>query len=368
MQNQASRKNDYKDINDSVPVTSKSGLPVLDTVNEEMAEVISGISPGKRCKELAAEKNWMIYQQHIIADWRLVEKNKTGPIAHWREKNPDTFSPDTSALFYPFAGADFLYAHSFFPEASNYLLVALEPIGKLHRCDTMAKNDFLAYLEKIRTSLYYSNNLGFFRTKSMEKDFGQQSLDGTLPLIVFYIMKTGHRLTGISYFNLDDKGGIVPCKQDTSTIGVRVAFFDSTMKKHQVLYYLSYDLSDQNLKKHPELLLFVKSFGSQDCFLKAASYLMFTTDFQVIRNYLLDQESSILQDDSGIPYRFFKSASWTVELFGTYTQTIDLFKYKFQSDLQTAYEKQEKKHAVPFRIGYNVKFNETNLLFAKKKK
>jgi hypothetical protein len=88
----------------------------------------------------------------------------------------------------------------------------------------------------------------------------------------------------------------------------------------------------------------------------------------VIRNYLLDKESSILQDDSGIPYRFFKSASWTVELFGTYTQTIDLFKYKFQSDLQAAYEKQEKKHAVPFRIGYNVKFNETNLLFAKKKK
>ena len=367
-QNQASRNTGNKALNDSLSVKPKSDGPLMDTLNDEMASVISGINPVKVCKDLIAEKNWTTYQQHINSDWKLVEKNKTGPIARWREKNPDNFSYDTSTLFYPFAGADFLYANTFFPDAVNYVLIGLEPIGKLHRCDTMAKKDFLIYLEKIRSSLYYSNHLGFFRTKSMEKDLTRQSVDGTLPLIVFYIRKTGHRLTGITYFNLDSKGRIVPCRQDTSTLGVRISFFDSTMKKHQVLYYLSYDLSDQNLKKHPELLQFVKSFGSQVGFLKAASYLMFTSGFQVMRNYLLEQESSILQDDSGIPYRFFKSPGWMVKLFGNYTQTIDLFKYKFQPDLQAAYEKQETKHSVPFRIGYNVKFNETNLLFAKKKK
>jgi hypothetical protein len=367
MQNHASKNAGNKAINDSLPVKPKSDMPVLDTIDDEMAAVIAGINPEKGCKDLTTEKKWTTYQQHINDDWKLVKKNKTSPIARWREKNLDTITSNTSTLFYPFAGADFLYANAFFPDASNYVLIGLEPIGKLHRCDTMAKKDFLFYLEKIRSALYYSNQLGFFRTKSMEKDLNQQSLDGTLPLIVFYIRKTGYRLTGITYFNLDNKGGIVPCRQDISTIGVRVAFFDSTMKKHQVLYYLSYDLSDQNLKKHPELLQFVKSFGSQVGFLKAASYLMFTSGFQVMRNYLLDQESSILQDDSGIPYRFFKPSGWTVKLFGTYTQTIDLFKYKFQPDLQSAYEKQETKHAVPFRIGYNVKFNETNLLFAKKR-
>ncbi len=367
MQNHASKNAGNKAINDSLPVKPKSDMPVLDTLNDEMAAMIAGINPVNGCKDLTAEKKWTTYQQHINDNWKLVEKNKTVPIAHWREKNLDTVTSGTSTLFYPFAGADFLYANAFFPDAGNYVLIGLEPIGKLHRCDTMTKKDFLFYLEKIRSALYYSNQLGFFRTKSMEKDLNQQSLDGTLPLIVFYIRKTGHRLTGITYFNLDNKGGIVPCRQDTSTIGVRVAFFDSTMKKHQVLYYLSYDLSDQNLKKHPELLQFVKSFGNQVGFLKAASYLMFTSGFHVMRNYLLDQESAVLQDDSGIPYRFFKPSGWTVKLFGTYTQTIDLFKYKFQPDLQSAYEKQETKHAVPFRIGYNVKFNETNLLFAKKR-
>jgi hypothetical protein len=367
MQNKDTKKDGNKTNSDTLSATSKGGLPVVDTLYDDIASVIAGNNPVERCRSLTTEKSWTTYQQHINSDWKLVEKNKTGPIERWRVKNMEPVSSDVSTLFYPFAGADFLYAHAFFPDAGNYVLIGLEPIGKLHRCDNMANKDFLSYLEKIRSALYYSDQLGFFRTKSMEKDLNQQSLDGTLPLILFYIRKTGHRLSGVTWFNLDDKGGVVPCLQDTSATGVRVAFFDSTTKKSQVLYYLSYDLSDRNLKKHPELLQFVKSFGSQSGFLKAASYLMFTSGFQVMRNFLLDQESSILQDDSGIPYRFFKPSGWTVTLYGAYTKTIDLFKYKFQPDLQSAYEKQETKHAVPFRIGYNVKFNETNLLFAKKK-
>lgn len=367
MQNQASRNNGKMIANDSVPAVLQVDKPVIDTADDDMAAVISGISPIRGCNFMETEKNWTTYLQHINEDWKLVQKNKILPIEHWRKKNLDELSSDTTAVFYPYAGADFLYANAFYPDAANYILIGLEPIGRLHRCDTLHKKEFLGYLEKIRSSLYYSNQLGFFRTKSMEKDLNQKSLDGTLPLLVFYIRKTGHRLSGITYFTLDSKGGIVPCKQDTSTIGVRVSFYDSTMRKHQVLYYLSYDLSDKNLNKHPELLTFVKLFGKQSGFLKAASYLMFTSEFRGMRNYMLEQESCVLQDDSGIPYRFFKPSSWSVQLFGTYTKTIDLFKYKFQPDLLAAYEKQETQHSVPFRIGYNVKFNETNLLFAKKK-
>ena len=339
----------------------------IDTLDDAMASVISGMDTVRICRDLTKEKAWAAYRQHIRDDWRIVVKNKVDPIMRWRNKHFPEGIPDTAALFYPFAGADFLYANAFFPHSKSYIMIGLEPIGKLHRCDTMKMKDFLAYLEKIRSALYYSNQLGFFRTESMEKDLKQQTLDGTLPLLVFYIRKTGHRLTGITYFNLDQEGKIVPCRQDTSTTGVRIDFCDSTMKKPQSLYYLSFDLSDKNLTKHGELLQFVKSSGKQFCFIKAASYLMFTSGFGVMRNYILDQETAILQDDSGIPYRFFKHSNWNVSLYGTYTQTIDLFKYKFQPDLQAAYEKQETTHPVPFRIGYNVKFNETNLLFATRK-
>ncbi|MCX6244048.1 MAG: hypothetical protein NTU98_05025 [Bacteroidetes bacterium] len=366
-QNQASKAPGTASKDDPALKNVSAKGPLPDSLVDELASVIAGIGSDKICRELTTGKEWVVYQQQIKSDWKLVEKNKTGPISRWREKNINPGKTDTTTLFYPFAGADFLYANAFFPDARNYLLIGLEPIGKLHRCDTMKRADFLAYLEKIRSAMYYSNHLGFFRTLSMEEDLNQQSLDGTLPLIVFYIRKTGHHITRISYFTIDKNGKMEPCSQDTATIGVKVDFTDSTMTRKQSLCYLSYDLSDKNLKKHPELLEFVTLAGSQACFLKAASYLMFTADFQVMKNYLLDNEKSILQDDSGIPYRFFRSKKWDVKLFGDYTQTIDLFKYKFQPDLQAAYEKLEKKNPVPFRIGYNVKFNETNLLFATRK-
>jgi hypothetical protein len=366
-QNQASESGRATSGEDTVKGTKAGTVHPADTSINEFASVISGIPSEKVCRELTTGKEWGTYQKQIEDDWRLVEKNKIGPISRWRKKNIDPVQSDTSTLFYPFGGADFLYANAFFPDARNYVLIGLEPIGKLHRCDTMKKADFMVYLEKIRSALYYSNHLGFFRTKSMEKDLNQESLDGTLPLIVFYIRKTGHRLTGLTYFNLDKEGRTLACRQDTCTTGVRVDFIDSTLTKPQSIYYLSFDLSDKNLSKHPELLLFAGNFGTQSCFLKAASYLMFTAEFQRMKTYLLERARSILQDDSGIPYRSFKASKWDVKLFGSYTQTIDLFKYKFQPDLQAAYEKQEVKHAVPFRIGYNVKFNETNLLFATRK-
>jgi hypothetical protein len=364
MENQASiRKNEQSSAEIGSP--EKPTLQA-DTAWDEMANMLAGISVSKRCEGIASGKRWTAYVKNIQSDWSIVVKNKTGPIDKWRRKNLDTISPGQT-LFYPFAGADILYAHAFFPDSPKYILVGLEPVGKLHRCDTMHKDEFLNYLKKIRSAMYFSNHLGFFRTKSMEKDLNQESLDGTLPLIVFYLKKTGHRLTGIDYFRLSAEGKEVACSQDSTNIGVKVSVTDSLGNRPQTVYYLSYDLSDENLAKHPEFFVFITSFGEQQCFLKAASYLMFTQEFTRMREFIMDNALTVLQDDSGIPYRYFKKDKWSVNLFGSYTQTIELFKYKFQPDLVAAYEKLEKKKPVPFRIGYNVVFDETNLLYAKKK-
>ena len=165
IQNKAIPINKNKASDDSLVSDRKSDKPAFDTLNDGIASVFSGIIPAKGCTDLATDKGWITYQQHINSDWKLVEKNKTGPISRWRVNNLDTISSRSATLFYPFAGADFLYAHAFFPDVSNYILIGLEPIGKLHACNAMSKKDFIGYLEEIRNSLYYSNQLGFFRTE-----------------------------------------------------------------------------------------------------------------------------------------------------------------------------------------------------------
>ena len=94
---------------------------------------------------------------------------------------------------------------------------------------------------------------------------------------------------------------------------------------------------------------------------------MHQSGFSFIRKTILAKSRFILQDDTGIAYRFFKHTTWQITLFGTYSRTINLFKNKYQEDLKEAYEKEENPGAVPFKIGYNVKFNETNLLMAIRK-
>jgi hypothetical protein len=349
------------------PDSLQTARSSVDTLVDDLASIIAGFVPKVYTNKKLSDQDYLVYRSKVEKDWAGVVQYKTEPIARWREMNIPVEKQDSSTLFYPFAGADFLYANTFFPDCRNYILVGLEPVGNFMRCDTLAKADMLSYLEKIRSSLYFSNHLGFFRTESMQKDLHQATLDGTLPLITFYVKRTHHLIRRIAYFSLDSAGIAVECKADCSPVGARIDFCDSTLAKNQSVYYLSFDLSEKNLTKHKEFLAFVKNFGHQQIFLKAASYLMFSSNFRTIRNYLLDNAGMILQDDSGIPYRFFKPEKWNVQLFGTYTKTIDLFEQKFQPDLEEVYAKLEKPQPVPFRIGYNVKFNETNLLLAKRK-
>ncbi|MEI7725982.1 MAG: hypothetical protein WCK09_12815 [Bacteroidota bacterium] len=354
---------DNKKVDSTIILT-----PSIDTLVDDIASIIAGLKPMVFTNKKIPVFDRLTYRVQVEKDWATVVKHKINPITQWRKKNIPSEDQDSITLFYPFAGADFLYANSFFPNCKNYILIGLEPIGKFLRCDTLPKAEMLNYIEKIRSSLYCSNNLGFFRTESMEKDLNQTTLDGTLPLIAFYIKRTHHLIRGITYFTLDSAGVTVDVKADRTPIGVRIDFCDSMQLKNQSVYYLSFDLSDKNLNGHPELLSFAKGFGRHQIFLKAASYLMFNSYFRTIRNYLLDNAGLILQDDSGIPYRFFKTTVWDVTIFGSYTKTIDLFEHKFQPDLEEAYLKQETPNPVPFRIGYNVEFNETNLQLAKRKK
>jgi hypothetical protein len=346
----------------SLPVTS-----VYDTLSNDIASIISGKASERYINPYISADEWLAYSRQVEKEWSEVTRNKINPIQRWREKNLPGPLADSSALFYPFAGADFLYASTFFPNSSNYILIGLEPVGQLLRCDTMKKKPMVGYLQKIRAALYFPVQLGFFRTESMEKDLNSGNLDGTLPLLAFYIKRTKHVIRNISYFNLDTSGATINCPSGKKAVGVRVDICDTTLTNDRTVWYLSYDLSDQNLKKHKELLAFVKGFGRQNVFLKAASYLMFSPGFSAVRNHVLGNAGVVLQDDSGIPYRFFRPAIWDVTLYGTYTKTINMFEHKFQPDLEEAYKAQEKPHPVPFRIGYNVKFNETNLIFAKRK-
>jgi len=86
-------------------------------------------------------------------------------------------------------------------------------------------------------------------------------------------------------------------------------------------------------------------------------------EFSIIRERVLSESAAVLQDDSGVPYHFFLSPSWRVELFGQYVRPYGSFRWLAQPDLRNAFLTQNPR-PLPFRIGYGFKRIPSNLLFA----
>jgi len=70
-----------------------------------------------------------------------------------------------------------------------------------------------------------------------------------------------------------------------------------------------------------------------------------------------------LQDDSGIPYHFFATARWRVQLYDNYVRPYGSFRWLEQPDLRKAYMTLGPK-PLDFRIGYGYGRIASNLLFA----
>jgi hypothetical protein len=83
--------------------------------------------------------------------------------------------------------------------------------------------------------------------------------------------------------------------------------------------------------------------------------------FSNIRSLILQKSSSVVQDDSAIPYRFFDKGAWDIRLYGAYSGPIDLFKVHLENDLKDAYARDSKK--LGFRLGYA---NQSNVLVARR--
>jgi hypothetical protein len=131
----------------------------------------------------------------------------------------------------------------------------------------------------------------------------------------------------------------------------------------QTLYYFQTDLSDQGVSRSG-FLKFCERLGISDAFIKSASYLLHSGGFARLREFLLERTSAVVQDDSGIPVRFFKADEWRLRPFGRYLRPIAVFSPStYQKGLNDIYRRSNPP-PLDFGVGYRWRPNESNLLLA----
>ncbi|MFM2225860.1 MAG: hypothetical protein RJA07_2062 [Bacteroidota bacterium] len=321
--------------------------------------------------ELEKFSEWKNYSKNLDSSFAKLDRRKFTVINNWSKTELKSVNEKINTVFYPFSGPDFYYANNFFPDAKRYIMVGLEPIGDAKKLEKLNDTSLNNYLKQIQNSLYAITNYGFFRTVAMKENFNKENLNGMLPLLYIFSTRRGYELQSLQRITLNDDGSEKPYqKGDSIEIKKKIKGVKITLvknNKQQILYYFSFDLSNSNYKNHLEFEKFVLAQKDFTTYLKAASCLMHKPYFSNVRSLILNNATDVLQDDSGIPVKFFESSKWNVQLYGSYNGVISLFNGDEQPELKALYKDSSKVKNLPFGTGYKFNKGTSNLQLATKK-
>ncbi|BAZ41202.1 hypothetical protein NIES4101_71640 [Calothrix sp. NIES-4101] len=331
----------------------------------DTAKYLAGIKLNNNSPLAQSQKSsiWLKQQQYFENNWSKLETQQLTKVTQWSKQELQQVNNLSPSVFYPFSGPDFLYAYSFFPKGKEYILMGLEPAGKVLDLTAASENDRARKLEEVRSSLFAILQLSFFRTNDMKVDLEKQ---GVLPILYVFLARTQNRILDVQNVGIDKQGKIQPFVKGMIS-GVKISFVPEGESQARNLYYFSADLSNDGLKKRPELNQFISGVNKEVTYLKAASYLMYNDSFAEIKKNIIQQSKYVLQDDSGMPMKAFDNSKWNLKFYGNYTNPISLFSGSYQANLRKIYSTQKDIKPLNFGIGYKMTASESNLMLAESK-
>jgi hypothetical protein len=278
---------------------------------------------------------WQQHAAEMDEAWSKKQSQQIAPIRNWMWTHAEPYIRSTGTMYYMFGGPDFLYANTFFPYASTYILAGLEPVGQVPDLTQMPLEQIAAELATMRGSMSTILKFQYFITKDMREDLGRGHVAGTLPILYVFLARLGYAVLDVA-----------PVKSPAE--GVKITFKDPARQQAQTLYYFKTDLSGGG---QSAFLKWCAARGPGVSLLKAASYLMHTEGFNGVRNFLLQNSTVIVQDDSGIPLRAFPKR-WAVDYYGRYVPHGEMFGKYHQPDLAALYESNPPSE-LGFPFGYH---------------
>jgi hypothetical protein len=338
---------------------------------DDVGRFLAGLpgKPGSPFADLEQKPEWQVHQRELDRMWSSVETQWLPNMTEFQRTELSGSPIKDSVVFYPFSGPDVLALTIFFPQNATSVMVALEPAGALPDRTLIEKRGAAHYLEGIREAVYSELHRSFFITREMDRDFRGEVTDGLLPPILLLLTRSRHTVLGCRYVRLDEQGNIIEralsykAPGNIGNKGVEIEYASDVDGSIHKLYYFSINLADDRMKPNKPFLTYLDGLKGMTTFFKATSYLTHQKGFSIIRDEVLAGSAAILQDDSGIPYKFFLAAPWQVQLYGAYETPYKPFAYREQRDLRAAYENSKPK-PLNFRIGYGFSRIPSNLLLA----
>jgi hypothetical protein len=315
------------------------------------------------------------YSTELAANMTKIEEARLFKVRDWYSNVLKSNSRnDSLPVFYPFSGGDFLHINYMYPNAKEYVMMAIEQVGYFPDMDSMSIGDKSRLLKDVNYNMRDIFNKSYFITKNMHSDLRSRKLiTGMILPIVWGIGVTGHEILDIQDASFDDSGKVVLTpineRDHKFTKGVQITFRKKGETQEKTVTYFAVDISDEGFEKDKPLVKYLEAKAPYNSFLKAASYLPHYRTFSGIRSNILTKTVNHVQDDTGIPYKYFEPSSFTAKVFGKYTKPVaDFNPNLFQTDLSRVYRDSTIYGGrLDFSMGYHWASDEQNeLVFMRK--
>ncbi len=366
---------------DPTPVTAPAAPAVAPTLKlaprrdaDDTARFMAGL-PGKPESpylELESHAEWTDHAKRLDTAWARADKVLLSGLDDFQKQELSDPAIQNAPVFYPFSGPDTLLVTYAFPHSPTYVLVGLEPPGTLPtpaQIDKqIATRKMTEYLGDVRETVASILGRSFFITKQMDSQFRGQVTDGLMMPILELLVRSHYSISGFRYVRLDADGQVVdrePKPGPVTDKGVEIEYISDTDHSVHTMYYFTLNLADERLKENKPFQTYIASLKGFNTAFKATSYMTHHREFSVIRSLVLDNANTIVQDDSGMPFKYLTPDTWKVQLYGKYTQPFGVFKYWAEPDLAKAYTDTTVK-PLPFRIGYGYSVIPSNELVARR--
>ncbi len=360
--------------------------PVRGSRWQEQALLLAGrpLPPESPFYELSLCPSFRRHAAAMAVFWEQVRRESLDEMIPWRKKNVPT-ELARNPVVYPLSGADYLNAYALFPEAPQYLFIALESPGTLPDLYRMSESEREEGLAAIRRAVATVASVNYMKSKILRKELSNVYIPGTLPVFLLLAGGLGHTVEEVHPVILDAAGNLLDSQWVSSAPaprrgrgversdvirGLRMVVRDPETRQSKTIVYLQVRLREAAVGTRTREGKFLQKVRHCNTIFKAAVYLLHNDEYDAVRHFVLDRSDLILQDDSGLPYDFFRSEEWDEHLFGTYTRIPPLggIPNPPQQPL-LARRFRERSEPLPFSYGYGVlqgKGKSNLMLFVKK--
>jgi hypothetical protein len=239
---------------------------------------------------------------------------------------PTTNLPDR--VVYPFGGGDLLTALVVFPNASEITTLSLEPAGDPRVLDNLDQAELEAGLVEVRKKVNHLFSVGHSKTTDMGR-MTRSVLPGDLTYTLVALEIQGFEILTARFFRVDPSGALEylravdPYPHEIPGLrspfaSVEIAYRARAGGPRRIFRHIAVNLDDAHLAANPAVLRHLEAKGQVAAMTKAASYLLWWKEFNLIRNYLLEHMVWMVSDSTGIPTDLARAAGFEQIPFGRF--------------------------------------------------